>query len=582
MPQVPVYDGPQVREQAQTGGFLDANQFTGGARTLQDVGKSLLDVGAAADRIAQRDAQRAAYDAQSAIQSKFLDYQQQYQKDRVGDRAKGLTGDVDKWWASAATTTGKEMDPMSRQLVSQALTQARLQALAGAGQFENQQLEIATDKSWTAAKLMAKSNGVVNALVPVETDADGHPVLGVDSARADLRKKNAEYAVRKGLDATVLGALNLADTTELHTQVLQGLERNDPDAARAYYNKYKDEINGEKQAEISRQIDTVGNAAKAQTLGAQLALRFNYTQTADAQKAIDALPGSPELKTAVRNELEHRHAVQQSDADKLNAVYIGKLSEMVERKVSLAAIQASPEFQAVRDKGAVLKAVRELQAHNVQLQAATESRDFTRVQRLRAEQEYQGLIKSLPYSDPMVLSGMTRPQVAALQLELGPHTTQALLTKWDSFDRNANKLREAKIDNDQFNTIADSLGLSPFQANTEDKKRMVATAKDRVEQGIAAWQQAHNNQEMPRPDKEKLMRNLIATQITVGGTLWNSNTSVLQIPEKDIKSIVVPDVDRGQIITRLRQINGEKYAPTPEEIGRAYLTKKQKEVSVGR
>ena len=134
MPQVPVYDGPQVREQAQTGGFLDANQFTGGARTLQDVGKSLLDVGAAADRIAQRDAQRAAYDAQSAIQSKFLEYQQQYQKDRVGDRAKGLTGDVDKWWATAATTTGKEMDPMSRQLVSQALTQARLQALAGAGQ----------------------------------------------------------------------------------------------------------------------------------------------------------------------------------------------------------------------------------------------------------------------------------------------------------------------------------------------------------------------------------------------------------------------------------------------------------------
>ena len=106
----------------------------------------------------------------------------------------------------------------------------------------------------------------------------------------------------------------------------------------------------------------------------------------------------------------------------------------------------------------------------------------------------------------------------------------------------------------------------------------IATAKDRVEAGIDAWQQAHGNQEMPRPEKDKLMRQLIATQITVGGFIWNSSNNVLQVPEADIGKVVVPDVDKAQITIRLRQIKGDpNYKPTPEEFGRAYMTRKQTE-----
>jgi hypothetical protein len=70
---------------------------------------------------------------------------------------------------------------------------------------------------------------------------------------------------------------------------------------------------------------------------------------------------------------------------------------------------------------------------------------------------------------------------------------------------------------------------------------------------------------------------MVATQITVGG-LWNSTDSLLQVPETDIKKVVVPDVDRGQIIDRLRKITGKPdYKPSDEDIARFYLRRKQGE-----
>ena len=269
MPTVPTYDGNQVREAPLQGGIQNADQYTTGSRSMQAMGQGLLEAGAVTDRVVQREAQRTAYDAQSAIQSKYLEFQQQYQKERTNDKAKGLINDVDKWWSEAAANAGKGLDPLSRSIVTKALKQSSLQARAAAGQFEQQQLEVAADTSWNAAKVTAKSTAAANPFVMVPgSDADGNPTMitGVDAALADLRQKNAEYVVRKGLTGTkVLEALNLKDTTELHTQVLQGLARNDPDAARVYFDKYKSEINGEQHAEIQSVVQTSSRQRTAQT-----------------------------------------------------------------------------------------------------------------------------------------------------------------------------------------------------------------------------------------------------------------------------------------------------------------------------
>lgn len=583
MPQVPTYGNPQVREQALQGGFQQNIDVSSSTRAL---GQGLMQVAEVADRVVMREAERDAYNTQTAIQSQYLDYQQKYQKERTNDKAKNLLNDVDQWWSQAAVNAAKGLNPLSQSIVTKALKQASLQARASAGQFENQQLDNATDIAWNAAKATGISSAAAAPFVQVPgTDANGVPTMvnAIDASLADLRAKNAEYAARKGLtDPKILEALNLKDSTALHTQVLQGLERSDPDAARAYFTKYKDQINGEQHVEISNQIDVVGNQAKAQTMGAQLAQQFNYTQTSAAQKAIDAMPGSPELKKAVRAEVEHRHAVQQSDADKAQAVTVSRTMEMLYSGKSKAAILASPEYQSLRDKGTVLKAIQDKSYSDMLRANAADTRSLQQLELHERRMNIEQSAQAFAYSDPTVLNAMPREQIAALLPVLGRTWTGQLLAKKDSFAKSEDKLREAKMDQDDFNLVADKMGLSPFSAKSESAKRDLVTVKARTEQLIDAWQ-IKNGREMPREEKRKLMSTELATEITLKRTILpDTTTNPLQISDAELKNVKVPDVDRGQIIVRMREITGNPdYMPTPEEFGAAYVQKRRQETARG-
>ena len=111
---------------------------------------------------------------------------------------------------------------------------------------------------------------------------------------------------------------------------------------------------------------------------------------------------------------------------------------------------------------------------------------------------------------------------------------------------------------------------------------MLAVAKDRTEAGIAVWQQAHPKEQMPREAKAQLMRAMLAEQLQTKGWLWGTNpTNALQIPEKDIADIVVPDADAALITDALRRASGNpKYTPSKADIGRLYLTRKQRDAAL--
>jgi len=402
--------------------------------------------------------------------------------------------------------------------------------------------------------------------------------MAIDSALGKLAKLN-------GWDATKDKALIETARTEAMSPMIGGvilakLKGNQPEQAEAYYKENSANLTIQARANMMDAIQTGMAASKAQSVGAELADKFDYTQTAAAQKAIDEMDIPPSQKVAIRAEVEHRHAIAKGDADQTNALSIGKIDEMVQRGMSLATIQMTPEYASVRDKGTVMKLVRERTEHAVNLSAALESRDYTRVQRLRAEQSYQTQGKMYAYSDPTVLSSMTRPQVAGLQLELGNENTKHLLDRFDSFARSSAKLKEAKMDTDQFNTLADGMGLKPFQ-NDVSSKRTLAAAKDKVEAAIGAWQ-ADNRGEMPREEKGKLMARMIATEIKTNGWIWDSKTNLLQLPPDQVKNVVVPSLDRGQIIAKARRETGRAdYMPTDAEIAQAYLRNKSKAVVNG-
>jgi hypothetical protein len=414
----------------------------------------------------------------------------------------------------------------------------------------------------------------------------GDPTMLAQS-QAAIESALAKKAAMNGWDATKDKALIGAERAKAMSPMIGGvilakLKGNQPEAAEAFYKENSANLTIQARANMMDAIQTGLAASKAQSAGAALAEEYDFTQTGDAQKAIDKMDIPPSQKVAIRAELEHRHSIQQSDSDKTNALSIGKIDEMVERGMGLAAIQMTPEYASVRDKGTVLKLLRTRREQAVSLAAATESRDWTRVQRLRSEQTYQAQERVYGYSDPDVLMAMTRPQVAALRLELGNENTSQLLNRWDTFTKSSAKLKEAKMDKEQFDTLADGMGLKPFARGNESSKRALSAAKDRVETAIGAWQVEHRG-EMPREEKGKLMSRMIAEQITTEGRMWGTNTTnLLEITPEQVGRVVVPALDRGQIIDKARRETGRAdYMPTDAEIARAFLKMKSKAVVNG-
>ena len=413
----------------------------------------------------------------------------------------------------------------------------------------------------------------------------GDPAMLAQS-QAAIDSALGKMATLNGWDATKDQALietarSKAMSPMIGGVILAKLKGNQPEQAEEFYKQHSANLTIQARANMMDAIQTGLAASKAQSAGAALSEEFDYTQTSAAQKAIDKMDIPPSQKVAIRGELEHRHAIQKGDADQTNALAIGKIDEMVQRGMSLSAIQMTPEYASARDKGTVMKLVRERTEHAVSLAAATESRDWTRVQRLRSEQTYQTQGQMYAYSDPSVLTGMTRPQVAALQLELGSENTKHLLDKFDSFARSSVKLKEAKMDNDQFNTLADGMGLKPYATANESSRRALGAAKDRVETAISAWQ-LENRGEMPRDEKGKLMARMIATEIKTNGFFSDGKTNLLQLPADQVKNVKVPSLDRGQIIEKARRETGRTdYMPTDAEIAQAYLKMKSKAVVNG-
>ena len=75
MPQVPVYQGPQVKDAPLQGGFQQAPDVSSGTRALS---QGLGAVGDVALRVAERDAQTEAYSADAQIAGDWLSLSRMY------------------------------------------------------------------------------------------------------------------------------------------------------------------------------------------------------------------------------------------------------------------------------------------------------------------------------------------------------------------------------------------------------------------------------------------------------------------------------------------------------------------------
>lgn len=421
-----------------------------------------------------------------------------------------------------------------------------------------------------------------NAVAKIARDPANDLTFAVNLREAEDATKR--FAQRNGLGAeqtesalsAIRGSAYVARIQAL-MHGIPGVVEADPDAAQALF-KQALPVLGEKAIEgLSKQLETVGLATKAQQEGAAYASRFDYTQTTEFQKALDARTDlTPIQKKAIRDEVEHRHAVAQSDANVQQAQTVSKVMEMAYSGMSTAQILRTPEYAGLRDKGSVLKHLQDKAYTDVLRATANDQRAIAALQRHETELHIKQSAAAYRYLDPQVIADTPRAQLEMLLPVLGRDWTSQILARKDSFEKKP--VADAKVDHDDMMSIMGEMGLKPFEKNkSEDGKAMIAMTQSRVERALTVLQQ-QAGKPLDRETKNALMREEIAKSVTVDRTLlWNVTKPIAELTPQEVSNVIVPPQEIGLIRREMKDLftrSGGRltqFEDTPENVVRYYL-----------
>jgi hypothetical protein len=579
VPQVPQYKQqvaaapvaiPQARE-------IDVSS---GTRALAQGLGQVADV---ADKMALQDDTTAALKAHATIQQNWSETDTALREQFKGDNVGQYTEGVKKFWADAPAKYGTDLSPRARRMINQELVSTQLRAQREGASYVQAQKKQSLDLAYNAS-VQASINAASVAPLAKVPDGNGNTITAAEQGVRELQKTVGNYLVGQGVnDPTARQQLLNEQLTKLHTQNLQSISTSGSvtasQDAQDYFGKYKDQINGSLHAEIEDKMKKVGLAATAQTEGARLADEFGYTNTGGALKAIDANKGwSPELKSAIRSEVEHRHAVQQSDADKGNALLLGKINTMVQSGASLASIMKTPEFQNVRDQGDVIKMVKDRQYTDLLRANASDARALQQLQRHEMELHITQSASAFALMDPTVLHNTPREKIENMLPVLGRQWTKELLDRKDSLDK-PGALQDAKIDLDDIKSVASDLyNLDAANLKTKEQKTAFLDFKSRAERLIVQAQIAAK-QPLTREQKVDLLQKEAARTVKTGGIFGfgQNDTPVIQMTPKQIEDFKLPSGVRDTLLQQMQSLykvgGNPKYAPTDENLKRFYLEK---------
>lgn len=288
MAQVPVYGGTQVRSNGLQPVQQQQVDVSSGLRA---VGAGLAQVGEAVDKVAQRQIETEAWDAQAGIASEFEKWDRETRKTAQGSNAAGLTAKTDEWWAKTRDERFSKLSGPAQAAAGRALSNARLAALRSAGTYEDQQLDLG-ERQALASRIVT---GTSAAAAAGAGRAD--PLIG------DLVGEIREFGKRKGMD--VEGQI-LQTTTGIHANIINGLVRNkDIKGAEEYFTSKKGEIDGARHDEIAKGLVAGSSLLKSQSFADEVVAK-KMTMEGALAEARTRFDGDEEV--AAVNEIKVRFA----------------------------------------------------------------------------------------------------------------------------------------------------------------------------------------------------------------------------------------------------------------------------------
>ena len=389
-----------------------------------------------------------------------------------------------------------------------------------------------------------------------------------------------EIAVDEGWDKTVKEAELAKAVSPLHAGIMKSMIQGGmASKAREYYDANSASMTLQARATMQGVLKEAGDSQiaeeKADAIWAELGPKGvnDAVPIFDMEQAMrERLKGNPDAMKKGIDSLRQRAQAINAQQTEMKAKNIAGVWGLIDSGVPMRDVHRSDAWLSLTDT--------ERHALRKQLQresAELASNELTIMQRNERLNFLRNGDKFLDAISPDYLINVSREQVKALRGEIGIEATKLLLDKWETI-RKPGKLIEARIDKEDFDVVADRLGLKPFARNlNEEQKRNLGTLKYRIEQLIDI-RQRDLGRPMDRQEKMDFMSKEMAKTVTVNPGWYTANETVpvVQLTEKQIKNVVIPKEERAAIVEALKAMNARypndpRYFPNEENLRRTYI-----------
>ena len=294
MPQVPVYDGPQLATaplRTPTARPLDVSSGT------RAIGQGLANLGEGIDRYQEREAQTEAYDVETRVTSDWLKWDSEARAQGRGENVDAYQKSATDWWNTAAETYGKDLSPRARALIGRSLQQKRVQAEASVLGFTSAERERHADEMANADIATTIQFGVTNGDIATTKD--------------QVREKVAVVGARKGWTTEQVQARVAGYVSDMHMAQIDNIPS--AEEALAYFDNNVNEIDAGKQGAVRKSLErNVEIEAKQREADAEKAKREAEEKLLDSAWGLFAQrqPVAPSVLAA----LPGREAAQLANA----------------------------------------------------------------------------------------------------------------------------------------------------------------------------------------------------------------------------------------------------------------------------
>jgi hypothetical protein len=554
MPRIPLYEPSQIQNaplQTPRASNLPAGAFG------EAIGKGLQDIGVVANKMQE--------EADTLRVEEELNKLREAQID--------LTVGKDNGYQNAL---GKNvLDRESKQTLSEEYNtrlQARINELSTGLANDSQRQKFARRAGVIANEfrsgltkhesdqIRAYSRQIDEGVVKVETENAARNFADPEAIALSLERIDAAVArsrEREGTAGEKLIEIQRNVRSNVHRQVLEAALANDKvDYAKEYFDQNKSNMN---QDDVLKAKSALDKGLVQQKVDEAVVMTWadlgpqSDTDPVNLDQMVrrveELLKDDPVArKTAIATLKERASEFDYSVRQRENAT-AGALWKSVIDGSSIDQIRRSPEFKSLDG------------AKQAQLITSIESFRSNTGDSMTQYRKYWDLV-----SDPEKLAGMSDDAIYAMAGEVGNTLTKDLLAKKLALNNPA-KIAEAKIDTDDFNMVALSAGLKPFDPKKSEKEKAdLGTLKYAVEQRINVEQQ-QKKRALSRDEKMAIMRAEIDNKVMVD--TWGrdkSKPAALLTPEEkenayvvvngqEVKVNAIPADSRAKIIRQMRANN---------------------------